>query len=910
MTYTRIKSLFILKTPKVVLLLFIALTASAIQLTIPSASSSAASKNDWKYENIIDDSIFTDSNSMSLQQIQDFLDSSIGSCDIWGTGTATEYSSSLTRAQYAASRGWAGPPYTCINKYYEVPKTTPGDWTPANNYSNPGSIPSGAQSAAWIIKDAATRYGISPKVILVKIATESAGPLTSDKWPLFSQYRYAMGAQCPDSGPNGSANCNSNYAGFSIQVYEAAALIRAYLNNMDQDWWAYKRVGTGKINSDGSNSNWVGWNVAPRGCGGTVLNIQTKATAALYTYTPYQPNQAALDNMYGTGDYCSAYGYRNFWRVFYDWFGNTRGRDLIVQNVFVDQSLQITPDSSNTANQNYTATFRIRNNSNATIDLGYMFVSVRDTDNNNLDFPVRNIILQPNSTYTYTATRTFPLVGKLKAYIGGNINHVGWTYNVPYSTSDTIARQMYIYSGTATADLITNDVKLDQSLKVSPTTSTDPNQVYTATFTIKNTSSTRVDLGFMFAAVRDSNGNNYDFPSRTISLEPNASYTYTASRTFPQIGKLSVYIGGKFTQIGWDYTLPAASSGSIVRARSIIPKTDVILLNPGISVTKTGSSEYTATATFKNNSNTVQNVGWFLVSARTPSGANVDFPTQNLIIQPGQTVTYSQTRTLDLSELGRFTFFTNLDDPLNGYGWTTTYPGSEQPSTTRQASLLNGPSVVQTKPIQTQVQSDGSIKATVEYTNYGTQKEYMGWVILSTRLNGDSNAANYDFTPQEVTLNAGETRTLTFVKRFVKGGDYSISPIFYRWPNWWSPAYAPVQKTSMSRNASFTSGFSIEQVGDITITKSGSTVTASITLKNKTNQNLEVGDVVISVRDASNNNLDFPMFWATLKPNETKTFQTSRNLASGIYHITSTVHHYLYGWGPTYLLTTNKDYTL
>ena len=73
---------------------------------------------------------------------------------------------------------------------------------------------------------------------------------------------------------------------------------------------------------------------------------------------------------------------------------------------------------------------------------------------------------------------------------------------------------------------------------------------------------------------------------------------------------------------------------------------------------------------------------------------------------------------------------------------------------------------------------------------------------------------------------------------------------------------------------------------------------------------LEVGDVVISVRDASNNNLDFPMFWATLKPNETKTFQTSRNLASGIYHITSTVHHYLYGWGPTYLLTTNKDYTL
>ena len=883
-------------------------SAATLQFAIPTDITSAANKADWRYENIIDDSIFTDANSMSLQQIQDFLDRSVGECDIWGTGRAIEYNSSLTRAQYAASRGWAGPPYTCINKYYEVPKYSPGDWVPATNYSNPTSIPAGAQSAAWIIKDAATRYNISPKVLLVKIATESAGPLTSDKWPLFSQYRYAMGAQCPDSGPNGSANCNSNYAGFSIQMYEAAALMRSYLNNMDQDWWAYKRVGTGKIRADGSNSNWIGWNVAPRNCGGTVINIQTKATAALYTYTPYQPNQAALDNMYGTGDYCSAYGNRNFWRVFTDWFGSSRGRDLIVQNVFVDQSLQITPESSDAGNQNYTATFRLRNNSNATIDLGYMFVSVRDADNNNLDFPVRNIILQPNSTYTYTASRTFPLVGKLKAYIGGNINQVGWTNTTPYSTSDDIIRERTIYSGTSVMNAINDNVRLEQSLRVTPTTSTDPNQVYTATFTVKNNSNTRINLGFMFAAVRDSNGNNYDFPSRSITLEPNASYTYSASRTFPQLGKLSVYIGGKFTQLGWDYATPKSANDSIVRTRSIIPKTDVTLLNPGISVTKVSGSEYRATATFKNNSNTTQNVGWFLVSARTPSGANVDFPTQNIILAPGQTATYSQTRSFDLSELGRFTFYTNLDDPLNGYGWTTTYPGSEQASTVRTTSFLNGPNVVQTKPVQTQTLADGSIRATVEYTNYGTQSEYLGWVILSTRLSGSS--ANYDFTPQEITLRAGEARTLTYTSRFIKGGAYTINPLFYRWPEWWSSTYAPLQKSDMQRPANFTSSFAAEQVGDITINRTGDTTTASITVRNKTNQPIELGDIVISVRDSNNNNRDFPMIWGTLKANETKTFTVSRTLTSGTYRITSTVHHYLHGWGPTFQKTTDKDYSL
>ncbi len=281
----------------------------------------AASKNDWIAGNIIDDNTFTDTNSMSTDDIQNFLDKSIGTCDIQGSSRASEYGSNLTRAQYASSRNWPGPPYTCLNKYYEIPKTTPGADLPISNYSNPSSIPTGAQSAAWIIKDAAVRYSINPKVLLVKIATESAGPLTSDNWPLFSQYRYAMGSHCPDSGPNGTANCDVNYAGFSIQMYSAAQLLRWYLDSMDQPWWAYKKPG----------NNFVLWNVQNNSnCGGSTINIENKATAALYTYTPYQPNDAALNNMYGNGDQCSAYGNRNFWRVFWDTFGRTRPNPITV----------------------------------------------------------------------------------------------------------------------------------------------------------------------------------------------------------------------------------------------------------------------------------------------------------------------------------------------------------------------------------------------------------------------------------------------------------------------------------------------------------------------------------------------------------------------------------------------------
>ena len=60
-------------------------------------------------------------------------------------------------------------------------------------------------------------------------------------------------------------------------------------------------------------------------CGTTTLTIRNKATAALYYYTPYQPNAAALSNLYGTGDACSSYGNRNFWRMYSDWFGSPTG---------------------------------------------------------------------------------------------------------------------------------------------------------------------------------------------------------------------------------------------------------------------------------------------------------------------------------------------------------------------------------------------------------------------------------------------------------------------------------------------------------------------------------------------------------------------------------------------------------
>ena len=274
----------------------------------------ALSADRWRAGEIISDNNFTNSNSMSEEDIQRFLDSKLD-CDLYGERPAYEYGSNEKRAVFARKiKGWPGPPYVCLNKYYEVPKFEAGGGMPASNFDNPTATPpAGSKSAAWIIKDAANRFNIDPKVLLVKIGTESAGPLTRDNWPMKSQYKYAMGSHCPDSGPNGSANCDQGYAGFSIQMYSAAALLRFYLDNNEKPWWKYKRP---------YQTQNILYNVVQTGCNGSDVYVKNKATAALYTYTPYQPNEAALNNMYGLGDRCSAYGNRNFWSTYWNWFGD------------------------------------------------------------------------------------------------------------------------------------------------------------------------------------------------------------------------------------------------------------------------------------------------------------------------------------------------------------------------------------------------------------------------------------------------------------------------------------------------------------------------------------------------------------------------------------------------------------
>ncbi len=167
------------------------------------------------------------------------------------------------------------------------------------------------EDAAAVLEKVSTACGVSPQVMLVTLQKESG--LVSRTDPSAANYNAAWGWHCPDTGPGGSANCDPAYAGFFNQAYGMAKQWTRY--RLDPDKYHYRAGQTTEIL----------WNVAESGCGGGPVAIQNTATAALYNYTPYQPNAAALAAYPGTGDKCSAYGNRNFFYLFRKYFGSTGG---------------------------------------------------------------------------------------------------------------------------------------------------------------------------------------------------------------------------------------------------------------------------------------------------------------------------------------------------------------------------------------------------------------------------------------------------------------------------------------------------------------------------------------------------------------------------------------------------------
>ncbi|MGO4536386.1 hypothetical protein [Leifsonia sp. 2MCAF36] len=245
--------------------------------TEKAPSAYAANAADFQAGFLVSDQNFYDGGAMSASDVQSFLLSQNSTC----------HSS-----------------YACLYGYGQSTPNMAGD-----AYCSPmGGM--GSELASSIIARVGAACGISQKALIVLLQKEQ-GLVTSSS-PTQGMFLHATGFSCPDTAP-----CDPNYAGFFYQMYYGARQFKIY--KAHPTWYNYQPNAWNNILYNPNSA-----------CGSGSVYIQGYATAGLYNYTPYQPNAAAMANLYGTGDSCSAYGNRNFWRLWTDWFGSpTQTANLI-----------------------------------------------------------------------------------------------------------------------------------------------------------------------------------------------------------------------------------------------------------------------------------------------------------------------------------------------------------------------------------------------------------------------------------------------------------------------------------------------------------------------------------------------------------------------------------------------------
>lgn len=224
-------------------------------------------------ENIISDAVLDDSSAMNDEQIAAFINEKGEGC----------------RAGRVNDQD-----VPCLKDFKAVTETFPAD-----EYCQWGYRGGEEETAAQIIGQSSRSCGVNPKVLLVTLQKEQGLVYASGGMFQWFSYPSAMGYACPDN-----STCDPDYAGFQRQVYYAARQFAIYRVRPERFRF---RAGEKVEARYGPGEE----------CTSVEITPANRATASLYNYTPYVPNQGALA---GHGNDCSVYGNANVYGYMRAWF--------------------------------------------------------------------------------------------------------------------------------------------------------------------------------------------------------------------------------------------------------------------------------------------------------------------------------------------------------------------------------------------------------------------------------------------------------------------------------------------------------------------------------------------------------------------------------------------------------------
>jgi hypothetical protein len=230
---------------------------------------------------------------------------------------------------------------------------------------------------------------------------------------------------------------------------------------------------------------------------------------------------------------------------------NVRSVNATVQdNPLITTGVALSP-ASPVAGQTVNATMTVRNYTSAPVNIGTLAVGARDPSGKNVDFPAAyDVIVPANGTYTYSKSRTFESGGNYSLY-AINYSNGSWNTTYPKSASGI--------SRSATVSVQDNP-QVTVGIAVNPS-APKTGQSTTATLTIRNYSSSPVNIGTLAVAARGPSGQNVDFPAEYDVIVPaNGTYTYSKSKVLNAVGTYSLFIAN-YRNGSWNTTYPKTASG-------------------------------------------------------------------------------------------------------------------------------------------------------------------------------------------------------------------------------------------------------------------------------------------------------------------------------------------------------------
>lgn len=213
----------------------------------------------------------------------------------WDSMTVTEIDSFIQVRGSSCRPGTSGTP--CLKDFRQTTWTRPADAACPGQYTGASN-----ESAAAIISKVSTACRVNPRVLLVLLQKEQSLLTATGEYLVPRRYEAATGYACPDTAP-----CDAQYRGLYNQLYKAAWQFKRYQLYPYNYGFVAGRANTIKYHPNSS-------------CGSTSVTIRNQATAGLYNYTPYVPNAALLS---GNPNSCSSYGNLMFYDLYTSWFQGT-----------------------------------------------------------------------------------------------------------------------------------------------------------------------------------------------------------------------------------------------------------------------------------------------------------------------------------------------------------------------------------------------------------------------------------------------------------------------------------------------------------------------------------------------------------------------------------------------------------